>query len=61
MQLQYHHGFSKSDHRRCLPQEVIAPILALPNAPGLTPAHWATTSNNQGIFKAHFRGELHAH
>ena len=61
VQLQYHHGFSKSDHRSRLPEEVIAPILALPNEPGLTPAHWATRSNNQGIFKAHIRGELHAH
>ncbi|WP_229667633.1 hypothetical protein, partial [Sphingopyxis bauzanensis] len=62
VQLQYHHGFSKSDHRRrLLSGDLLAPIFAFPKEPGLTPALWGTRTNNQGIFKAHFCGELHAH
>ena len=62
VQLQYHHGFSKSDHRRrLLSGDLLAPIFAFPKEPGLTPALWETRTNNQGIFKAHFCGELHAH
>src|SRR5690606_28099786 len=42
VQLQDHHGFSKSDHRRRLPKGVIAPIFGVAHEPGLTPAHGQT-------------------